>query len=184
MRSATGHGNPQILFTPRVLTASVTATASSEGTTPPVRSVDGGARSAAGAGLPGTPELLERRLASTQAWLEQRAKTDYSIQLMGVDNSAQLQRQFGLIGSYIDVSEVYVYRTVAKRRPSLTLLYGSFEDRMTAQETLAKLPAGLKAFKPILRTVQGIRAEIAQAARIENDERIAARDHATPTKTE
>jgi len=41
-------------------------------------------------------------------------------------------------------------------------LYGSFDDRRAAQEALAKLPANLKAYKPVLRTMQGIRAEIAQ----------------------
>ena len=31
-----------------------------------------------------------------------------------------------------------------------------------AQEALAKLPANLKAYRPVLRTMQGIRTEIAQ----------------------
>lgn len=96
---ANDRANSQLMYTPRVLAASVTATASSVDTTPPVRSVDADARSAAGAEQPGTTEQLERQLAATQAWLEQRAQTDYSIQLMGVDNVAQLQRQLGFIGS-------------------------------------------------------------------------------------
>ena len=54
------------------------------------------------------------------------------------------------------------YRTIAKQKPSLTVLYGTFDDRRAAQEALAKLPPALKAYKPVLRTMQGIRTEIAQ----------------------
>jgi septal ring-binding cell division protein DamX len=39
-------------------------------------------------------------------------------------------------------------------------LYGSFNDHGAAREALQTLPASLKAFKPILRTVQGIQGEI------------------------
>jgi DamX protein len=55
-----------------------------------------------------------------------------------------------------------VYRTIAKQKPSMTVLYGSYPDRAAAQEALKQLPAALRASKPILRTAQGIRAEIAQ----------------------
>jgi septal ring-binding cell division protein DamX len=40
------------------------------------------------------------------------------------------------------------------------MLYGSFSDRRLAQEVLNKLPERLKANRPILRTVEGVRAEI------------------------
>jgi septal ring-binding cell division protein DamX len=62
----------------------------------------------------------------------------------------------------LEINEIYVYRTIAKQKPSLTVLYGSYVDRRTAQEALNRLPATLKASKPIVRTAQGIRAEIAQ----------------------
>jgi septal ring-binding cell division protein DamX len=53
-----------------------------------------------------------------------------------------------------------VYRTLARQKPSLTVLYGSFNDHGAAKEALQTLPASLRAFKPILRTVQGIQGEI------------------------
>jgi septal ring-binding cell division protein DamX len=53
-----------------------------------------------------------------------------------------------------------VYRTVANGRPFLTVLYGEFSNRRSAQDVLDKLPEGLKANRPILRTVEGIRSEI------------------------
>jgi type II secretory pathway predicted ATPase ExeA len=107
-------------------------------------------------------DALEVRLKATQAWLAQQDKTTYSIQLLGADNPRQLKHHLNVISKLVEINDIFVYRTVAKRKPSLTVLYGSFNDRRAAQDALAKLPAPLKANKPILRTVQGIRAEIAQ----------------------
>jgi len=42
----------------------------------------------------------------------------------------------------------------------LTVLYGTFSDRRSAQDVLDKLPEALKANRPILRTVGGIRDEL------------------------
>ena len=105
---------------------------------------------------------IEKRMLATQQWLSQGTNNPYSIQLMGADNPAQLKNHLNVIRKYIEINDIFVYRTVAKQKPSLTVLYGSFEDRRAAQEALAKLPANLKAYKPVLRTMQGIRAEIAQ----------------------
>jgi septal ring-binding cell division protein DamX len=107
-------------------------------------------------------DALEARLKATQTWLAQQDKSTYSIQLLGADNARQLKHHLNVISKLVEINEIFVYRTVAKQKPSLTVLYGTFNDRRAAQDALAKLPAPLKANKPILRTVQGIRAEIAQ----------------------
>jgi septal ring-binding cell division protein DamX len=104
---------------------------------------------------------LESRLAATQNWLAQQDKNTHSIQLLGAENQQQLMQHLKVKSKYIEINEVFVYRTLAKQKPSLTVLYGSFNDRRTALDALAKLPAPLKTYKPILRTIQGIRAEIA-----------------------
>ena len=105
--------------------------------------------------------VLDSRLAATQNWLAQQDKNTYSIQLLGAENQHQLIQHLNVISKYIEINEVFVYRTLAKQKPSLTVLYGSFSDRRAALDVLAKLPAPLKTYKPILRTIQGIRAEIA-----------------------
>ena len=66
------------------------------------------------------------------------------------------------IEARIEMNKIFVYRTVARQKPSLTVLYGSFGDRREAQQALNELPASLKAYRPILRTVQGIRGEMRQ----------------------
>ena len=105
---------------------------------------------------------FESRLAATKDWLAQGDKNLYSIQLLGADNPAQLKHHLNEIRKFIEINDIFVYRTVAKQKPSLTVLYGSFNDRRAALEALAKLPSALKANRPVLRTMQGIRAEIAQ----------------------
>ncbi len=109
----------------------------------------------------GGSEALEARLAATQNWLARQDKNTYSIQLLGAANSQQLMQHLNAIRKFVEINEIFVYRTVAKQKPSLTVLYGSFNDRRAALEALARLPAPLRAYQPILRTVQGIRAEIA-----------------------
>ncbi len=107
-------------------------------------------------------DLLAQRLAATNDWLAREAESTYSIQLLGTWDEAQLNNRLNDIMKFIEINEVFVYRTVAKRQPSLTLLYGRFSDRQAARDALARLPAFLKAYDPILRTVQGIRTELEQ----------------------
>jgi septal ring-binding cell division protein DamX len=84
----------------------------------------------------------------------------YSIQLMGIEDETLLKQHLNDIAKFIEVHEVFLYRTVAKRKTSLTVLYGSFRDRQAAQDALEGLPSALKANRPLLRTVRGIRTEI------------------------
>ena len=106
-------------------------------------------------------DALETRLATTRSWLAKQDKNTYSIQLLGAENARQLMQHLNVIRKYVEINEVFVYRTLAKQKPSLTVLYGSFSDRRAALDALARLPEPLKIYQPILRTIQGIRAEIA-----------------------
>ena len=109
-----------------------------------------------------TGDLLESRLAATREWLVSEAHTTLSIQLMGTNDPEQLKDLLNGIGKFVEINKVFVYRTVARQKPSLTVLYGSFDSPRAAREALDKLPESLKSNRPILRTVQGIRAEIKQ----------------------
>jgi septal ring-binding cell division protein DamX len=107
-------------------------------------------------------DLLEARLAATRQWLSTEPHTSLSIQLMGTNDPEQLKDLLNSMGKVVEINKVFVYRTVARKQPSLTVLYGSFSNPRDAREALDKLPASLRASRPILRTVQGIRAEIKQ----------------------
>jgi MSHA biogenesis protein MshM len=105
-------------------------------------------------------DALESRLAKTQQWLARQDESTYSIQLMSSAGQEQLKQHLNVITKNLEIDDVFVYRTMAKERPSLTVLYGSFEDRRTALQAMQRLPVQLKVYKPFLRTVQGVRAEI------------------------
>ncbi len=107
-------------------------------------------------------DLLEQRLLSTDEWLGQVGPEAYSIQLLGTNDPELLREYLKTIGKYIEIEKVYVYRTVANKRPSLTVLYGTFADRYEVRRVLKSLPAELQANRPYTRTIQGIRAEIAR----------------------
>jgi MSHA biogenesis protein MshM len=107
-------------------------------------------------------DMLAERLQATLDWLEREAPETHSVQLLGSENPQQLKDHLSSIAKSIEISNLYVYRTVARQKPFLTVLYGSFGSREAAQKALDRLPPPLKAFKPYLRTVQGIREEMSR----------------------
>ncbi len=107
-----------------------------------------------------TAALLENRLAATTAWLAGAKPQTYTIQLLGSGDDQQLNQHLKTLSNSIEINSLFVYRTVAKGTPSLTVVWGSFDSRGEAREAMAKLPSFLKAYRPLLRTVQGIKAEV------------------------
>ena len=106
------------------------------------------------------PDMLENRLAATEKWLATEANGLYCIQLLGTMDATQLKLHLNDLSKFIEMNKIFVYRTLANGRPLLTVLYGTFSDRRSAQDVLDKLPEALKANRPILRTVGGIRDEL------------------------
>jgi type II secretory pathway predicted ATPase ExeA/septal ring-binding cell division protein DamX len=106
-------------------------------------------------------KLLQQRLDATTAWLASAPPRTYTIQLLGARNEQQLNQHLRFLANIIEINNVFVYRTFAKGEPALTITWGAFDDQRAAREAMAQLPARLKAHKPILRTVQGIKTEVA-----------------------
>jgi septal ring-binding cell division protein DamX len=107
-------------------------------------------------------DMLEARLLATREWLSSQGAQTHSIQVLGSDNGEQLKQHLNMIAKSVEIKNVFVYRTMAKEKPFLTVLYGSFPSREAAQEALDRLPPPLRAFRPYLRTVQGIREEMSR----------------------
>jgi len=106
-------------------------------------------------------DVLEQRLLATERWLAESQENRYSIQLLGSSDSELLRSHLNTISKFLEIEKVFVYRTIARERPSLTVLYGSFGSRTEASEHIDRLPEELKANRPYYRTIRGIRAEIA-----------------------
>ena len=133
---------------------------------PPPRIPANSASAGASTGLvdPDLPagDVLEQRLHATEQWLAQQRGPEYSIQLLGSNDPELLREYFKTIGKYLEIEKVFVYRTIANQRPSLTVLYGNFANRAAVNRMLNSLPDDLKVNRPYYRTIQGIRSEIAR----------------------
>lgn len=109
-----------------------------------------------------TAELLQERLAATTAWLASAPPRNYTIQLLGARDDQQLNQHLRFIANIIEINDVFVYRTLAKGEPALTITWGNFDNQRAASEAMAQLPPSLKVYKPLLRTVHGIKTEVAR----------------------
>lgn len=116
---------------------------------------------------PNPTDILDARLLATQQWLEQQPTPTISIQLIGADMSGaddelQLRRQMKYICSILDKEIVFAFRTKRNEKPFVTVLYGNFNDRISAYNALSELPKSLRIYRPRLRTVGSIKEEIKQ----------------------
>ncbi len=107
-------------------------------------------------------DLLEQRMQATEKWLIEQNDEAYSLQLLGANEHDLLREYLKTIAKFVEIEKVYVYRTIANGRPSLTVLYGTFGTRNEVARALQGLPEALKINRPYYRTIQGIRSEIAR----------------------
>jgi septal ring-binding cell division protein DamX len=110
-------------------------------------------------------DVLESKIAATSDWLAREAPETFTIQLLGTNDATLLRFHLNELGNLIEMNKIFVYRTTANQKPFLTVLFGSFNSYRAAQEALDKLPESLKVNRPFLRTVGGIREEIARLAK-------------------
>jgi MSHA biogenesis protein MshM len=116
---------------------------------------------------PPTPTVaedpLEARLKATLSWLESQTPDTYSIQVMGSNDEQQLRQFLMQNNGPTGMEQIFVYRTLAGGKPSMTVLYGSYASKSEANEALLQLPPQLQQGQPYLRSVQGVRAELGRA---------------------
>jgi hypothetical protein len=108
---------------------------------------------------------LQRRIVATQVWLEEADHRTASIQLMtlkrendGFDAMSRYLTRLSTAG--IDLQDIFIYSAPSSKVRIYGVLYGSYASRSEAQEQMETLPDILRANKPILRTVKGIKQEI------------------------
>ena len=104
-------------------------------------------------------DILTRRLNATITWLSNQPPTTVSIQLMGASSDEQLKNDLEKLSSQLELDNIYVYRTKVNNLPFLSVLYGSFADRIEATQALEKLPVEIKKNRPQLRTIAGVLKE-------------------------
>ena len=108
-------------------------------------------------------DLLAQRLRETERWLDDTDSSRITIQLLGASNAEILRNDLRILGEYVELERVFVYRTVANRRPSFTVLLGTYGTRTEAIRAIEELPEPIRMNRPYYRTIRGVRAEIAGA---------------------
>jgi len=106
------------------------------------------------------PDILQTRLAATIDWMARQRDDTWTVQLLSTVSQDDLRIYLNSTGKSIDINEVFVYRSNIDQKTLLSVLYGTFNSRAGAEKALASLPAQLKSNRPVLRTVQSIRAEL------------------------
>jgi len=105
------------------------------------------------------PDVLQSRVTSTELWMSRYSDHTVTIQILGSADVDGLTEQIGLLSRVIELDEIFVYETTVNEQPYYTVLYGSFENRVLANEALNKLPLRIQKNRPHLRTIGGILAE-------------------------
>jgi septal ring-binding cell division protein DamX len=108
----------------------------------------------------GSSDVIANRIEATHHWLKSDQAKPYSIQLLTVQSEEQLRNNLKALSKFIEVNDIYMYRSVALGRPAVSVLWGSFNSRQAAADELAELPRPLRANRPYVRSIEGIRAEV------------------------
>ncbi len=105
-------------------------------------------------------DIVAKRMEATRRWINSDLRQAYSIQLLVASSDQQLRNHLNALPKFIEVNDIYMYRSVALGRPTVNVLWGSFRGRDAALDELDQLPRSLRANRPYVRTIEGIRAEV------------------------
>jgi septal ring-binding cell division protein DamX len=107
-------------------------------------------------------DIIATRMQATSQWLKSGDPSAYTIQLFVAQNEQHLRKHLRMLTNFIGSNDLYLYRTAGQGRDPVTVLWGNFPDRRSAEQQLKQLPAWIRANRPYLRTLSGIRAEVQQ----------------------
>ncbi len=110
--------------------------------------------------------LTSARMAAAETWLKDAPGREFAIQVMTVStgNQRELEAFLARADKLTGLNSIYVYETRVKgqSKNGLAVVYGSYPTREKVRETITQFPAEIRTYLPYLRTVDGIRREIAE----------------------
>jgi septal ring-binding cell division protein DamX len=114
---------------------------------------------------PSALDPLQQRLAATQKWLNNEDDTHFTIQLILLADTGaepQLESVLSRLDREIGLTQIFVYPTRNAAGHQFGIAFGNFSSREQALAALATLPTDYRKSRLALRTVMGIRGEIAE----------------------
>ncbi|OGR03280.1 MAG: hypothetical protein A2520_04225 [Deltaproteobacteria bacterium RIFOXYD12_FULL_53_23] len=112
-----------------------------------------------------TPNQLQARLAATQSWLAEENGANFTLQLILLTDTGTGARAGDFLRKLdkeLGLRQIYIYHTSITADNQLRITYGNFPSEEQALAAFATMPAFYQRNGPVLRTVQGIRNEIAK----------------------
>ncbi|MDB5902347.1 MAG: exeA, partial [Betaproteobacteria bacterium] len=145
---------PVAAATPTLATPAAAATARTEKTESPASPAPDPASA------PPARDVIAIRIDATNRLLKSGAARPFSIQLLTAASDEQLRNHLKALSKFVEVNDIYMYRSVAQGRPAVSVLWGNFNDRQAAQDQIEELPRPLRANRPYVRSIDDIRAEV------------------------
>ena len=111
----------------------------------------------------GDSTLLGRRLHATTSWLEQAPIDTYTLQLLTADaaRASDVNTWLTRLPDGMDAEHIFIYTSTIRGLRRFSVLYGAYPDRAKATAALGELPKAMRSGKPLIRTVAGIRQDLA-----------------------
>jgi MSHA biogenesis protein MshM len=109
--------------------------------------------------------LTRSRMAATEPWLKETPGRAFAIQVMAVvpGNARELEAFLTRASKLTGLDNIYVYETRIKGQPKngFAVVYGSYPSRDKVRDAIDHFPPEIRTYLPYLRTVDGIRRELA-----------------------
>ena len=110
-------------------------------------------------------DVIDSRMHATRRWLTSGKASGFSIQLFVAQDEHHLRKYLRMLTKIIESENLYLYRSGGQDPQLVTVLWGNFPDRKSAEQEIKKLPAWIRANRPYLRTLNGVRGEVEQIQR-------------------
>ena len=111
--------------------------------------------------------LTRSRMTATEAWLKDAPGSAFAVQVMALapGNERELEAFLARADKLTGLNDIYLYETRIKgqSKRGLAVVYGGYATRDKARDAVAHFPEELRSHLPYLRTVDGIRREIAES---------------------
>lgn len=109
--------------------------------------------------------IFTQRLAASLAWLKTASLDTTSIQIMTINVNDQKRQSLNLYleelkKQSIDLEAIKIYPLKKMNKEMYGVLYGEYDDVISANQAIRHLPDILKANQPFVRTVRGVREEM------------------------
>ncbi len=110
---------------------------------------------------------LESRFSAGLSMLEGEAEGRWVVQLMVTDarDRDYLLSFLEQASRTLDAEALYLYPSGSSEFPRAGVVYGTFPTRLEANDALASLPENLRRFRPYVRSVEAVRADVRKGSR-------------------